>query len=177
MKRFLLWLLLVSVLLFFGWPVIKGWTFSKRSLPHPNPTSYVFNAPLAQVRHAIWKLYGYCRHPDEPEPCMVIGTPPDRNPYSIDQLGFIKSDVYHWMGKPLEYKADFALDVIQVSESKTAVTVMTSHSAVRMGPSYLVHGGDYYEYVAPTTIEEYRFLLAIGSALGESNMPPLQIPR
>jgi len=35
-----------------------------------------------------------------------------------------------------------------------------------------------YKGVAPTTIEEYRILLELGSALGEGagNMPPLLMP-
>ena len=76
----------------------------------------------------------------------------------------------------MQYTADFKLLLTPVSDSKTRVDVRTSESKVRIGANFGGHAGDYYERVAPTTIEEYRILLKIGTALGEQNMPPLRLP-
>jgi hypothetical protein len=48
---------------------------------------------------------------------------------------------------------------------------------VRIGPNFAGHGGDYYERVPSTTIEEYRILLTIGNALSEQGVPSLQGPQ
>ena len=93
------------------------------------------------------------------------------------QRGFAESDVYHWGPAKLEYWADFKLFLTPVSDSKTQVSVQTSGSMVRIGPTFAAHGGNYLEPVPPTSIEEYRILLKIGSALGEPAMPPLSLPQ
>jgi hypothetical protein len=86
------------------------------------------------------------------------------------------SDIYyHWWKTPLEYSADFKLRLTPMSNMNTRVDIQTSESKVRIGPNFGAHGGDSYEPVAPTTIEEYRILLKLGSALGERGMPPLQL--
>lgn len=97
--------------------------------------------------------------------------------YEILQRGFTKSDIYHWLNTPLDYKADFELRLIPVSDSRTRVDVVTSGSEVRIGRNFSAHGGDYYERVAPTTIEEYKILLKIGNALGQPGMPALLLPK
>ena len=164
-----------------GYNVLKGLTFSKKNLDRPNPTSYAFDAPISQVRSAVdaslgptsetdtlegsWKPTGlniHCCHETE---------------YHILQRGFTKSDIYHWLHTPLDYKADFELRLIPISDSKTQVDVVTSDSEVRIGPSFSAHGGDYYERVAPTTIEEYKILLRIGKVLGQPGMPALLMPK
>jgi hypothetical protein len=86
------------------------------------------------------------------------------------------SDSYFWWNTPLQYSADFKLLLTPVSDSKTRVDVRTSESKVRIGANFGGHGGDYYNPVAPTTIEEYRILMKIGAVLGEQDMPPLRLP-
>ncbi len=93
-----------------------------------------------------------------------------------DMTQITASDSYFWWNSPLQYTADFKLLLTPVSDSKTRVDVRTSESKVRIGANFGGHAGDYYERVAPTTIEEYRILLKIGTALGEQNMPPLRLP-
>jgi hypothetical protein len=163
-----------------GYNVLKGLTFSKRKLDRPNPTSYVFDAPILQVRNAVdaslgptnetsnlegsWKTTGLNIH------CC------NETEYEILQRGSTKSDIYRWLHAPLDYKADFELRLITISDSKTQVDVVTSDSRVRIGPNFTAHGGDYYERVAPTTIEKYKILLRIGKALGQPGMPALSLP-
>lgn len=171
------WALLVLVLLLTGpftFTLLKGLTFSKRKLPHPNPTSYVFHAPIAQVRTGLPQ---WCESRPCPSMlCLVLYRPSNGTEFDLDQLELTKSDVYHWLGTPLEYKSEYHVFVAPMSDSETRVEVRAVQSQVRIGPSFGFHGGDYYEWVAPTTIEEYRILLLIGERLGEQGMPPLQLP-
>jgi hypothetical protein len=173
---------LVLLLLFgpfvfgFSFVLLKSQTFSKRKLVKPNPTTYVFHAPVAQVRTAIRHATGSFPCPP-PTLCFDIYRPSDGTEYDLAQLELIKSDVYHWFWEPLEYKAEYHIFVSPLSDSQTRVEVRTVEAQVRIGPTFTSHGGDLYEWVDPTTIEEYRILLVMGDYLGEQGMPPLQLPR
>ena len=112
-----------------------------------------------------WKTTGLSIHCCNETECEIL------------QRGFTKSDIYQWLHTPLDYKADFEVRLIPVSDSKTQVDVATSEAEVRIGPNFSAQGGDYYERVAPTTIEEYKILLKIGKALGQPGMPPLVLPK
>jgi hypothetical protein len=174
-------LMLVVVLLFVetlgGCSLVKGLTFSKRKLETPNPTTYVFHVPAAQLRSALpqWGPDTPC--PQAPTPCLILNRPTDGTNYDLVQLDRTKSDVYQWFGKPLDYTARYKLTVTPVSDSQTKIDVATWDSNVLIATGVGIHGGDYVEMVAPTTIEEYRFLLKIGEAIGEKEMPPLQLPQ
>ena len=63
-----------------------------------------------------------------------------------------------------------------VSDSQTRIDIRTHDSPVLLTTCVGIHGGDLLDTVAPTTIEEYRFLLNIGKAVGEKDMPPLRLP-
>jgi hypothetical protein len=176
-------LLLIFFLLVSAWPgftLLKGLTFSKRTLERPNPTSYVFSAPIDRVRSAIdaqfssivpEKQWGFWM----PTGLDVHGS--NETEYELMQHGFAESDVYHWGPAKLPYWADFNLFLAPVSDSTTQVNVQTLRSMVRIGPTFAAPGGNYFEPVPPTSIEEYRILLKIGSALGERAMPPLSLPQ
>lgn len=171
--------LLISVTAWPGYTLLKGLTFSRRKLERSNPTSYVFNSPASEVRSAIdssissayqqGRLYGYW----VPSGLSFHGSA--ETEYDLHQVTI--SENYRWWHTPLEYSADFKLLLTPASDSKTRVDVRTSESEVRIGRSFGGHPGDYYEPVAPTTIEEYRILLNIGAALGEHGMPQLQLPK
>jgi len=171
--------LLFAVSAWPGYIVLKGLTFSKKKLERPNPTSYVFSSPVAELRNAIdssissayqqGRLYGYW----VPSGLSFHGSA--ETEYDLHQVTM--SENYRWWHTPLEYSADFKLLLTPVSDSKTRVDVLTSDSQVRIGRNFGGHPGDYYEPVASTTIEEYRILLNIGAALGEQGMPQLQLPK
>ena len=171
-------LLVLSIAAFPGFMVLKGSTFSKKSLGWPNPTSYVFDSPASGVRSAIddsissayqqGRLYGYW----VPSGLSFHGDA--EREYDLHEVAL--SDKYFWWNTPLEYSADFKLVLSPVSDSRTRVDILTSGSKVRIGPNFGGHGGDYDEPVAPTTIEEYRVLLEIGASLREPGMPVLQLP-
>jgi hypothetical protein len=162
-----------------GYIVLKGLTFSEKKLERPNPTSYDFSSPVEELRNAIdasissmhqeGRLYGSWM----PSGLDFHGSIDAE--YDMHQITV--SDTYHWWKTPLEYSADYKLRLTPVSNRKTRVDVQTSGSKVRIGPNFGAHGGDFYELVPSTTIEEYRILLKIGRALGERGMPPLQLPQ
>jgi hypothetical protein len=169
--------LLFAVAAWPGYTLLKGLTFSKRKLEPTNPVSYVFNSPASEVRSAIdasvssanqGRMYGHW----VPSGLSFHGSA--ETEYDMHQITV--SDSYFWSNTPLQYIADFKLLLTPVSDSKTRVDIRTSESKVRIGANFGGHGGDYYERVAPTTIEEYRILLKIGRALGEQDMPPLRLP-
>lgn len=160
-----------------GKGIVKGLTFSKKTLERPNPTSYVFHVPAAQLRNALpqWGPDTPC--PQAPTPCLILNRPTDGSNYDLVQLDRTRSDIYHWFGNPLEYKARYTLTVTPISDSQTKIDVVTWDSKVLITTDVGVHGGDYVETVTPTTIEEYRFLLMVGKKVGEKDMPPLQLPQ
>lgn len=174
----LVFLVLFGPIIFgFSLTMLKSQTFSARKLAKPNPTTYVFHASIAQVLAAIRDATGIYPCPPSPTLCLSIDRPSSGTEYDLDQLEWIKSDVYHWLGKPLEYKAKYHVFVSPVSDSETRVDVRTVEAQVYIGPGFSSHGGALAEWVAPTTIEEYRILLMIGDKVGEQGMPPLQLPR
>jgi len=67
------------------------------------------------------------------------------------------------------------MTVTPVSDSQTRVDIRTFDSNVLISTNVGIHGGNYVEPVAPTSIEEYRFLLTIGNKMGEKGMPPLRM--
>jgi hypothetical protein len=174
----LVFLLLFGPLIFsFTFTLLKSQTFSRRKLAKPNPTTYVFNAPIAQVRAAIREAGGTYPCPPSPTLCLSLYRPPNGTEYDLDQLEWTKSDVYHWLWKPLEYKAEYDVFVSPLADSQTRVEVRTVQAQVYIGSSFGAHGGALCEWVAPTTIEEYRILLMLGDKVAEQGMPPLQLPK
>lgn len=156
--------------------LVRGLTYSKKKLQPPNPTSYVFHVPVKQMRSVLphWGPDEPC--PPAPTPCLVLTHPTDGTTYDLWQLDRTKSDVYRWLGKPLEYRANYTLTVTPVSDSQTRIDIHTYDTSVLLATGVGVHGGNLLDRVTPTSIEEYRFLLTIGNALGEKDMPPLRLP-
>jgi hypothetical protein len=156
--------------------MVKDLTFSKRTLKTPNPTSYVFHAPAAQIRKALPQCTDTpC--PPAPTPCLVLNRPTDGTNYDLVQLDRTESEVYQWFGVPLLYKADYAVTVTPEPDSQTRVDIRASEPSVLLETGVGVHGGDFLERVEPTTIEEYRILMNIGRQVGEKGMPQLQLPQ
>jgi hypothetical protein len=181
-KRWL-WLL-VLLFLVFGAPaffLLKDLTFSAKKLTEKNPVSYAFHAAIAQVRRAIESSYHLPVDDDRLYggwyPSRMSGHGSPETEFDLFQDGSTKSDIYHWLNVPLAYKAEFKLRLAPLSNSMTQVDVQTAESMVLIGPNLFGHGGDFYQPVAPTTVEEYRILLKIGRSLNEPNMPPLKVPK
>src|SRR5579863_1175174 len=96
--------------------VLKGSTFSKRSLGRTNPTSHVFDCRASGVRSAIddsigsayqeGRRYGYW----VPSGLSFHGDA--EMEYDLQEVAL--SDKYFWWNTPLEYSADFKLEEYRV---------------------------------------------------------------
>lgn len=190
--------LLVSGILFLYWIIspIGYWLVATRKLPSPNPTSYTFHVGEDQLIEMV-RAYSYDdaqqslrRKCPNPEGASVnrqyaqffvpSGQRPDTR-YTLtlrmEPRYWQKSDMYFLHGKPLDYDADYEVLVTRTAESMTEVRVETTNANVDIGPVFTVgDGGELAKPVKPTTVEEYRFLLTVGCIVGETGMPPLQLP-
>jgi hypothetical protein len=162
-----------------GFTLLKYFTISTKKLTSPNPTSYVFHVNADELRRTIWKTYCYyC--PRDPYPAC-----PNEEGLTMDSpvkvvmepVYWRKSETYFWLGTPLDYHADYTVRVAPTGDSMTEVRVETTKAEVVIGPNYGMHGGNLIHWVAPTTVEEYRFLQTIGCVLKEQGMLPLHLPK
>ncbi len=90
-----------------------------------------------------------------------------------------RSAVYFPDADPLPYLCEFQLHMIPISRSETRVVVIPRKPEVIDGQSWWgphMSPANIYRDVLPTTVEEYKILLELGTALGADNMPPLQLP-
>lgn len=168
-----------------------------KTLAHPNPTSYIFHVSEDRLIE-IARAYSYDdaeqsqrRQCPNPEGLSVnrqyaqFFVPPGHRPDTTYTLTlrmeppyWQKSETYFWRGSPLDYDADYEVQVEPVSDIMTRVGVLTTKPEVDIGPVFSIgHGGELAKPVNPTTVEEYRFLLTVGCIVGETGMPPLQLPK
>ena len=161
--------------------------YSQKELTNPNPTSYIFNVDLEQVRDAIKNGLG-----DYQMECMALYF---KNEIELDIFlqeenkndaflrSFLcspKSKIYYKSGKPLYYQVNFHIHLDSISESKTKVEVFTLDPEIlTWGILYgnIGHGYANMKKVPPSTIEEYEILLSIGEQLGEQGMPACNYPK
>lgn len=173
--------LLLAALLIAGpsFTLLKYFTISTKTLSNPNPTSYVFHVNAEELLGTIWRSYCYyC--PRDPHPACHSdeGLTMDSPVKVMMEPGYWrKSETYFWLGTPLDYHADYMVRVTARGDSMTEVQVETTNATVIIGPSFGMHGGNLNHWVAPTSVEEYRFLETIGCVLGEEGMPPLNLPK
>ena len=163
--------------------------YFKKELKVKNPTIYIFNSPIDDVKKVIEKeLFHYTKD----------GTLYQKKDYTIynelfkDSSNFddyilarftTESKIY--FKKPdstsLIYDADFHLHLIKIDTCRTLVQVITYDNYIVIGEKTMGFvgeiGREIVEPVEPTSIEEYEVLLVIGEALGVSNkMPKLLLP-
>lgn len=170
----------------------------KRNLDVANPTSFVFSASPAEVCAAATKAVERIVPGDAifgsrwKERHIQVATNDAKSPFGQEIFErpenaedlYLHSffpplcdpDVYLCRGKPADFDAAFHLHLTRVDQSKTQVDVIALKPTALCG-SYLGvpgHGraGRLVD-VSPTSIEEYRLLLAIGRELSVEGMPPL----
>ena len=178
---------LALTLIFYG---IHPWfrpTITTRKLATPNPTTHVFQAPVSEIRAALKKHTVKCCgtaiefRDDALFSGSLLNLPGNENDGYLhnfhDPIGI--SDVYFSRGKGLRYLCEFHLHIISVSQDETRVEVIPLHSEVINGQTWWgnhMARANIYVAVAPTSIEEYKILLELGSSLGATDMPPLALP-
>ena len=147
-----------------------------------NPTSYVFNASIEQVKNAIKSGCGNYQ-----VQCMSLYSKED---YEVDIFNTdikkdallifhcdIESKIYFRFGKPLDYYVNFHIHLDSIFEDKTKVEIFTLNPEIEVfwvGIGHFGFGWD--KKVPPSTIEEYEILLIIGKELGEKGMPACNYP-
>ena len=143
-----------------------------------NPTSYVFpvspdeadKAVVEVLRRRDWR--GLPRHFEG-----MGGTFHLQNFH--DPIG--KSAVYFAKGEPLDYLAEFRIDILERGPKESEVKVTTLQPEVINGKKFGFGScgpgfANRYVPVEPTSIEEYELLLKIGAALKTKGMPALLLP-
>jgi hypothetical protein len=175
------------VILVYGFHPWFRHRITTKKLTKPNPTSFVFKASVDEIQTVLKKkavqccgkvieFKGYA-----PFSASILGSPGNENDAYIhnfhEPIG--PSAVYFSGENPLPYLCEFHLHMIPVSKGVTRVVVVAYEPEVLDGQSWWgphnFSPANMYKDVAPTTIEEYRILLELGSALGADNMPPLLI--
>jgi hypothetical protein len=155
-----------------------------RKLVTGNPTSYIFKSSLADVRAALRKKDVQCcgKAIEFKDNAFfsgsILGLPGNEKDAYIhnfhDPIG--PSVIYFSGENPLLYICEFQLHIVPISPVETRVTVIAHDPEVIAGESWWgPHGSpaNIYKSVKPTSIEEYKILLELGSSLGAVNMPPL----
>ena len=163
-------------LLFITISVLTIGCYTKEKLLVPNPTSYVFDAGIEDVRKAIINrvedsLRGYTVYAKEDYENDIFSKN-IKNDALLQNVLDVGSKMYFRFGKPLPYSPEFIIHLDSISEKKTNVVVITSDTTVVVGGIGFGHVGYTWEKkVSPSTIEEYEILLLIGQQLGQEGMP------
>lgn len=166
-----------------------------KSLPKPNPTSFVFETTIEQVHAALVKGQS------DLLPRWDVETKDDvafeQSRAALERAGneydgylycpsggrSRKSEVYFLSkDQPCKYGADFHIHLTRLDPAKTKVEVFPHRPWVYVGeisrgaPPLAWHRRGIFVRVRPTTIEEYMILRNLGSELGVTNMPPVIVP-
>ena len=160
--------------------------YSQKELTNPNnPTSYIFEANIEQVRIAIvnnterYKENWMSLWSKEEDKKIIFHTDIKEDAW-LNSFGNIDSKIYFKNGNPLPYSVSFHIHLDSVSENRTNVEIFTLNPKIfRWGILYgnIGHGYAHMEEVPPSTIEEYEILLSIGEQLGEKGMPACNYPK
>jgi hypothetical protein len=175
-------------------------------LPSPNPTSYSIPLSEAEVHERAWEAFSIDHQIDHPifgrktaigfestlyAECAtnaVFGEATFHDPANAQDIylhtfhtPFVVSPVYHGSQGGLPFIATFHLH-LAATGTNTTVTVIASDAEVINGTKFGVGPcgpgqGNVYVSVKPTTIEEYSILRYLGSYLGITNMPPVNLPK
>ena len=169
MQKTLIFLLFIII------SVLTIGCYSKEKLQSPNPTSYVFDAGIEDVRKAITRvedsLDGYTVYAKEDYENDILSKN-IKNDALLRNHYDVKSKMFFRFGKPLPYSPEFIIHLDSISEKKTNVVVYTSDTTIVIGGIGVSHFGYTWEKkVSPSTIEEYEILLLIGQQLGQEGMP------
>jgi|WetSurMetagenome_2_1015567.scaffolds.fasta_scaffold503873_1 hypothetical protein len=163
--------------------------YFKKELKVKNPTVYIFDKSLDEIKEAIEKKFIYTN------PGAQLST---KNNYTVyedlfkdssniedyilerittnSKIYFTKADTI-----PLIYNADFHIRLVKIDRARTLIQVITYGSYIVIGEKSIgligEIGTEIVQSVAPTSIEEYEILLKIGEALGvKDKMPKLLLP-
>jgi len=150
-----------------------------KRLPRRNPTSYVFKVSDQEAHQGVVRALG---HYDWRRMGLDDWSAEDRTFHLRnfhDPIG--KSPVYFAKGEPLDFLAEFRIDIVRRGPLESEVSVSVLRPEVINGKQFGFGScgpgfANRYVPVEPTSIEEYEILLKIGAALQEKGMPELILP-
>jgi hypothetical protein len=167
------------------------YSVASKKLKSKNPTVYVFNATIPKVRECLkgkghFKLRDKLFHVAFKEDDSPFARPifdSEQNKHDAFLYNFHEpigpSEVYFKGNEPLLYFAHFHIHLERVGPEQTKVEAISVGSKVIHGRKFSIHAlgmiNDYMD-VEPTTIDEYRILLKIGSCVGQEGMPKIIVP-
>jgi hypothetical protein len=160
------------------------------TLPQKNPTFYLFNANISDVKKVInssfnnlefYSMFLTFKENSDAFSEEIFIDPNNKDDAYLYKHNLINSSIYFKDTKPLLYSVSFQLHLDSIDNNHTSVTINTIDPSVVVGlkfglaDNWGVRIAD-FRIVEPSTVEEYQILLRIGNALEEKQMPPLIMP-
>ncbi len=157
-----------------------------RELPRRNPTQWIYDADVASVAACAQSslsepvVTSWNEHAklDKLETERLQEMPGRNNDLVIEADGWldgVHSESYLRRSCPLPLYATWRLHLVALG-SRTVVTVETEAHVHNYDCFYIGHPWGCAIAVDPTSIEEYRLLLALGECLHQPNMPSVVLP-
>ena len=160
-----------------------------RTIPRPNPMAWAFASPFASVAQCMESVgaepvvdrWGnraeLDRYGDEPEKIRED----NRYDLNLESAGYgrkaVHSEVYLFKTCPLGLYGHWRVRAVARDAEHTRVDVVPKTLHVHNYRCfYIGHPWGCALAVEPSTIEEYRILLALGACLGTSGMPAVVTP-
>ncbi len=173
-------------------------SYIKQKLSQKNPTFYVFNASIGEIKNVVKEHYIH-----DSSKKMRLYFFSDKHTLSILQYLNIKrtigdnndailyasyhknlSNLYYKDNKPLGYSAYFHVHLTELEKYQTKIEIITYKPTLLLGEKFYskifnIFGHSFFntEEVEPSSIEEYQILLDIGEGLGvKDKMPKIIMP-
>ena len=161
-------------------------------LPRKNPTTWAFRASIEEVQYALRNEYANAIAKDiefAGDSNIVWGRKilrevDNKNDAYLYNYDGGNSLMYRDSIRGIPYSYCLHFHITNASENLTEVSVRTIDPCIYIGQhfpfnvlTFLEPKAPIIKKVPPSTIEEYRVLLAIGKRLGQKDqMPPLVLP-
>jgi hypothetical protein len=196
LKKLLKLLLPITVLsiLFF---LVRGCeiSYSELKMPRKNPTSYIFDCKLYELRDLIQDSYfdfnralngeAYSLYSVIQDSIHLRGFPFLFKNENINDLVYSHysgpSNIYISKESTIVYSASFHIHFTRLGNNKTQVSIFTLKPKITVKVKTIIqHAPGFYNTyeVEPSTVEEYKILLVIGKKMGVADqMPKLLLPK
>lgn len=165
--------------------------YRELSLPRKNPTSFEFNATPSRIKEVTLRLQAtrIAQHIETAEDSIILdGKEIFQDHENINDLvldpPLLGSVIFRSQERPVYYLYKFHIHLVENSPGKTRVEVRTINPRISIGVRFPYNilpisesNAGLWKQVEPSTIEEYRLLLAIGEGLGiRDSMPQIIMP-
>jgi len=163
--------------------------FIALKMPAKNPTSFIFNANMSDIKKTIKLNFSKLEFND-----MILRFKENSNSFSEDifKIETNKNDAYLYSNSPINsslyfkdtipllYSTSFHIHIDSIDDNHTLVKIITIEPQIIVGLIWYefgsIHRNADVRIVKPSTVEEYEILLRIGNTLGEKEMSAIIIP-